>query len=127
MLGSSATTGFNIFNAPPAPTPITPQNATVRRNGVAIAPNRQLRTRSDYSLNTDYRWVGRDHALPEEHVHRVSQHESQSWRRLPAVERARQLHRRFDAGELRHDHRPRPARASAFSTSTPAPGSSIPA
>jgi iron complex outermembrane receptor protein len=56
MLGSSATTGFNIFNAPPAPTPITPQNATVRRNGVAIAPNRQLRTRSDYSLNTDYRW-----------------------------------------------------------------------
>lgn len=56
MLGSSASTGFNIFNAPPAPTPITPENATVRRNGVAIAPNRQLRTRSDVSLNTDLRF-----------------------------------------------------------------------
>lgn len=56
MLGSSASTGFNVFNGPAAPTPITLQNATVRRNGVAIAPNRQLRTRTDYSLNTDFRF-----------------------------------------------------------------------
>lgn len=56
MLGSSASTGFNVFNGPSAPTPITLDNATVRRNGVAIAPNRQLRTRTDYSLNTDFRF-----------------------------------------------------------------------
>ncbi|MGC4072951.1 MAG: TonB-dependent receptor [Nibricoccus sp.] len=55
MLGSSASSGFNIFTRPPAPTVITPENSSFLRNGVSFAPNRMLRTRTDYSLNTDFK------------------------------------------------------------------------
>ncbi len=55
MLGSSVTHNLNVAGQPPAPTPITTQNTTVRRGNMSFAPNRQLRTRSDYSLNTDFR------------------------------------------------------------------------
>ncbi len=55
MNGSSTSSGLNVFNNPAAPTLITTQNSTILRNGVSFAPNRQLRTRTDYSLNTDYR------------------------------------------------------------------------
>lgn len=55
MLASSVTHDLNVAGQPAAPTPITLQNTTVRRGRLAFAPNRQLRTRSDYSLNTDFR------------------------------------------------------------------------
>jgi TonB-dependent receptor len=55
MLGSSTTHTFNTYNTPAAPTPITPENSTVFRNQLLINPNRQLRTRTDYTLNLDYR------------------------------------------------------------------------
>lgn len=54
MLGSSTTHTFNTYNTP-ATGVITPQNSTVLRNQLLINPNRQLRTRTDYSLNLDYR------------------------------------------------------------------------
>ena len=55
MLGSSVTSALNVFNAPAAPAAITRDNATLRRGQTSFAPNRQLRTRTDYSLNTDVR------------------------------------------------------------------------
>lgn len=61
MLGSSTTQSLNVLappggSLPPAPTPYDTQNAVVRRGQLAFAPNRQLRTRSDVSLNTDFRF-----------------------------------------------------------------------
>ncbi len=56
MLGSSTTHTFNTYNAPADTTiPITPANTTIFRNQLLINPNRQLRSRTDYSLNLDYR------------------------------------------------------------------------
>lgn len=60
MLGSSTTQGINVLapaggSLPAPPTPFTLENAVVRRGQLAFAPNRQLRTRSDISLNTDFR------------------------------------------------------------------------
>jgi iron complex outermembrane recepter protein len=55
MLGSSTTHTFTVQNAPPAPTAYSTENARVLRNQLLINPNRQLRTRSDYSLNLDFR------------------------------------------------------------------------
>jgi iron complex outermembrane recepter protein len=56
MLGSSTTHTFNTYNSPADTTvPITPENTTILRNQLLINPNRQLRTRSDYSLNLDFR------------------------------------------------------------------------
>jgi iron complex outermembrane recepter protein len=55
MLGSSTTHTFNTYNTPAGTGPITPENSTVLRNQLLINPNRQLRTRSDYSLNLDFR------------------------------------------------------------------------
>ncbi|RXK53601.1 TonB-dependent receptor [Oleiharenicola lentus] len=55
MLGSSTTHTFNVYNAPAGTGEITPANATIFRNQLLINPNRQLRTRSDYSLNLDFR------------------------------------------------------------------------
>jgi iron complex outermembrane recepter protein len=60
MLGSSTTQGINVLAPaggalPPLPTPFTTENTVVRRGQLAFAPNRQLRTRSDVSLNTDFR------------------------------------------------------------------------
>jgi iron complex outermembrane receptor protein len=55
MNGSSSSGGLNIFNGPAAPTAFTRQNSTILRNGPSFAPNRQLRTRTDYALNTDFR------------------------------------------------------------------------
>jgi TonB-dependent receptor len=55
MLGSSTTHTFNTYNTPAAPTPITPENSTVLRSLLLINPNRQLRTRTDFSLNLDFR------------------------------------------------------------------------
>lgn len=55
MLGSSTTHTFNVYNAPTGTAPITPENSTIFRNQLLINPNRQLRTRADYSLNLDFR------------------------------------------------------------------------
>ncbi len=55
MLGSSTTHTFNVYNAPAGTGEITPANATIFRNQLLINPNRQLRTRADYSLNLDFR------------------------------------------------------------------------
>jgi iron complex outermembrane recepter protein len=60
MLGSSTTHNLNVLPPPGGalpspPTPYTLDNAIVRRGVLAFAPNRQLRTRSDASLNTDFR------------------------------------------------------------------------
>ncbi len=55
MLGSSVSHALNTAGQPAAPAAITAANTTVRRGALSFAPNRQLRTRSDYSLNTDYR------------------------------------------------------------------------
>jgi iron complex outermembrane receptor protein len=55
MLGSSTTHTFTVLNGPAAPTPYSTQNARVLRNQLLINPNRQLRTRTDYTLNVDYR------------------------------------------------------------------------
>jgi TonB-dependent receptor len=55
MLGSSTTHIFNVFNAPAGTEPITPENARILRGALLINPNRQLRTRTDFSLNTDFR------------------------------------------------------------------------
>lgn len=55
MLGSSVSHDLNIAGQPAAPAVITLQNTTVRRGNLSFAPNRQIRTRTDYSLNTDFR------------------------------------------------------------------------
>lgn len=56
MLGSSTTHTFNTYNTPADTTvPITPENSTILRNQLLINPNRQLRSRTDYSLNLDFR------------------------------------------------------------------------
>lgn len=54
MLGSSTTHTFNTYNTP-ATGLITPENSTVFRNQLLINPNRQIRTRTDYTLNADFR------------------------------------------------------------------------
>ena len=56
MLGSSTTHTFNTFNTPADTTiPITAENSKVLRNQLLINPNRQLRSRTDYTINADLR------------------------------------------------------------------------
>ena len=56
MLGSSTTQTTYFYNPPADATiPYTPENTTLRRGQLLINPNRQLRTRTDYSLNADFR------------------------------------------------------------------------
>ncbi len=60
QLGSSTTHNLNVTatpggTLPAAPTLYTADNVTIRRGAFSIAPNRQLRVRSDISLNTDFK------------------------------------------------------------------------
>jgi iron complex outermembrane recepter protein len=60
QLGSSTTHNLNVLAPvggalPAPPTPYTTENTQIRRGAFSMAPNRQLRVRSDVSLNTDYR------------------------------------------------------------------------
>jgi iron complex outermembrane receptor protein len=60
QLASSVTHNLNVTalpgaTLPAAPTLYTADNVAIRRGAMSFAPNRQLRVRSDVSLNTDYR------------------------------------------------------------------------
>ncbi|HRE06110.1 MAG TPA: TonB-dependent receptor [Opitutaceae bacterium] len=60
QLGSSTSHALNVTALPggalpAAPIPYTEDNVTVRRGTLSYAPNRQLRVRSDVSLNTDFK------------------------------------------------------------------------
>jgi iron complex outermembrane receptor protein len=60
QLGSSVTHNLNVSALPgsalPAPpTLYTTDNVAVRRGAMSFAPNRQLRTRGDISVNTDFK------------------------------------------------------------------------
>ena len=60
QLGSSVTHNLNVTalpgsTLPAAPVIYTDSNVAIRRGAMSFAPNRQLRTRGDISLNTDFR------------------------------------------------------------------------
>ena len=123
MNGSSASSGLNVFNNPAAPALITPQNSTILRNGVSFAPNRQLRTRTDYSLNTDYRLSpGSDSSLRPRSRNITARTAIAVTFRPPAALAGYTADSNLETYTTTTQGTP--ARASASSTNTPTPGRS---